>query len=125
VGLYSASLEESVAKVLITLEARRKMRDMQNHSTTTPTIFSVVTQHLDPVANGVGDLDKRVTVAAEFDTWTEAVEYAESTNFEIDGSMFPNIDLDEIGDQFGEYQSGFWHRDNKYAAIFLVGPYAE
>lgn len=98
---------------------------MPNDSTTTPTIFSVVTQHLDPVASGVGDFDKRVTVAAEFDTWTDARDYAESTNFEIDGSMFPNIDLDEIGDQFGEYQSGFWHGNNKYAAIFLVGPFVE
>lgn len=90
---------------------------------TTPTIFSVVTQHIDPAPPY--DFDKRVTVAAEFDTWTDAVEYAESINFEIDGSMFPNIDIDEIGDQFGEYQSGFWHRDNKYAAIFLVGPFVE
>ena len=38
---------------------------MPNDSTTTPTIFSVVTQHLDPVASGVGDFDKRVTVAVD------------------------------------------------------------
>ena len=93
------------------------------NSTTTSSIFSVVTQHLDPAANG--DFDKRLTVAAEFDTFDDARDYAESTNFEIDGSMFPNIDLDEIGDQFGEYESGFWHGNHKYAAIFRVGPYID
>lgn len=97
---------------------------MQNHTTTTPTIYSVVTQHLDPAANG-DDIDKRLTVAAEFDTFTDAADYAESINFEIDGSMFPNIDLDEIGDEFGEYECSFWHRGNKYVSIFRVGPYAD
>jgi len=89
------------------------------------TTFSVVTQHLDPVASGDGDFDKRVTIAAEFDRFTDAHRYAESINFEIDGSMFPTLDIDEIGDEFGEYECGFWHRGNKYAAIFRVGPYID
>lgn len=79
------------------------------------TIFSVVTQH---------GSDREVR-AAEFGTWTEAMEFAESTNFMIDGSMLPNIDLDEIGDTFGEYENGVFHLGNKYAAIFLVGPFVE
>lgn len=84
------------------------------------TIFSVVTQHHDPAAEA-----GRVNVVTEFGTWTEARDYAESTNFMIDGSMMPNIDFDEIGDQFGEYEGSFWHYDNKYAAIFRVGPYID
>ena len=88
------------------------------------TIFSVVTQHLDPAANG-DNFGKRLTVAAEFDTFSDAVEYAETTNHHVDGSMFPNIDLDEIGDEFGEYERSFWHFGNKYAAIFRVGPFVD
>mgnify|MGYP003128670317 CR=1 FL=1 len=90
-----------------------------------PTIFSVVTQHLDPVAKGDGDFDKRVTVAAEFDRFTDAHRYAKSINFETDGSMFPNVDIDDFGGEFGVYEAGVFLRGNRYAAIFRDGPYID
>ena len=82
------------------------MTDMSNSNDTT--IFSVVTQH------GTS----REVRSVEFGTWEEARDYAESTNFMLDGTMMPNIDFDEIGDGFGEYWGSFWHLDNKYAAVF-------
>jgi hypothetical protein len=83
----------------------------------TTATYTVVTQHVIPGS------DTREVRKVSFPTWEAARDYAESTNFVVDGSMFPNLDFDLVGDEVGEYSSGFWHLDNKYAAVF--GPAIE